>query len=44
MQLVEALADTGFASEVRPGEGSSILVFLRFAKLKFFRKKDDFPI
>ncbi len=37
VQLIEALAGTGFATEVRPGEGSSLLVFLKIASDKLLR-------
>ncbi len=37
MQLIEALASAGFATEVRPGDQSSLLVFLKIASDKLLR-------
>jgi anoctamin-10 len=37
VQLIQHLANAGFATEVRPGHGSSLLVFLKIASDKLLR-------
>ena len=37
MQLIQQLAQAGFATEVRPGHGASLLVFLKIASDKLLR-------